>query len=129
MPIRAGAARLTLITWDHIFRKEIQVRAQPKIRVDVEPRCTGEIMGVRYAQDQILIRLNDSVENHGEFIWALAGSKEIRGDVIGRGENGWYIIRTICPEKDSSETVFATALFLLTESHEYVRNAAPRSLP
>ena len=43
-------------------------------------------MGVRYAQDQILIRLNDSVENHDEFIWAVAGSREIRGDVIGRGD-------------------------------------------
>ena len=129
LPIRAGAARLTLTTGDHTIRKEFQVHEQPKIRVDVEPRCTGEIMGVRYAQDQILIRLNDSVENHDEFIWAVAGSREIRGDVIGRGDGGWYIIRTVCPEKDSPETVFATALFLLTESHEYVRNAAPRSLP
>ena len=129
VPIRAGAAMLTLTTGDHTVRNEFQVHEQPKIRVDVEPRCTGEIMGVRYAQDQILIRLNDSVENHDEFIWAVAGSREIRGDVIGRGEGGWYIIRTVCPEKDSPETVFATALFLLTESHKYVRNAAPRSLP
>ena len=59
----------------------------------------------------------------------MAGSSEIRGDVIGRGENGWYIIRTVCPEKESPKTIFATALFLLTDSHEYVRNAAPRSLP
>ena len=129
LPIRAGAARLTLTTGDHTFQKEFQVHEQPKIRVDVEPRCSGEIMGARYAQDQILIRLNDSVENHDKFIWAVAGSREIRGDVIDRGDGGWYIIRTVCPEKDSPETAFATALFLLTESHKYVRNAAPRSLP
>ena len=71
----------------------------------------------------------DSVENQDEFIWALAGSRKIRGDVIGRENDEWYILRTVCPEEDRPETAFATALFLLTDSHKYVRNAAPRSLP
>ena len=127
--IRAGTAKLTLKSGEHTVRKEFQVHEQPEIRVDLEPRCAGEIMGARYAQDQILVRLQDSVENQDEFIWALAGSRKVRGDVIGRGDDGWYIIRTVCPEEDRPETAFATALFLLTDSHKYVRNAAPRSLP
>ena len=93
-PITPGAIRFITEDSELSARQDVRVHAQPRIQVDDEPRCSGDILGAGYAVDQLAIRLKDSVRDPDDFIWALAGSRRIQGDVVGRAEGRWYVIRT-----------------------------------
>ena len=128
LPLSPGQVSLTLTAGQHRASRTVQIHPQPNLATPIQPQCSGDIQGVHFAAEQIVVRLKDKVPEPQSFIWALAASRHVRGDVIASSPDGkWHIIRTTCPADDPGE-VFEKVNDLLTDSHKYVGNAAPRRL-